>query len=188
VNSFPRRIILADLVRPSHRIAEGSELRVALLFRLSQVCSSAKLAVKRIARRMRVRKRGRPLLRCLVFGELCRREFAALDVAFVDLRKLLPLLRQVLQRENRGHRADRHTGGTVYALDAIDVELRDFIEAGTAIIVGRVLLGVDAVYGAGIDAGGVLHPDAGLSNDVRHRPPPSSALCSAKRRFKRCRA
>jgi hypothetical protein len=92
------------------------------------------------------------LLCYLVFGELCGREFAALDVACVDLRKLLPLLGQVIQRENRRHRADRHTGATVDALDGIDVELRDFIEAGTAIIVGRALLGVDAIYGAGIDA------------------------------------
>jgi hypothetical protein len=45
---------------------------------------------------------------------------------------------------------------------------------------------VDAIYGAGIDAGGVLHPDAGLGNDVRHRPPPSSTLCFLERRFKRC--
>ena len=80
-----------------------------------------------------------------MFGELCGREFAALDVACVDLRKLLPLLGQVIQRENRGHRADRHTGAAVDALDGIDVELRDFIEAGTAIIVGRALLGVDAI-------------------------------------------
>ena len=76
-----------------------------------------------------------------MFGELCGREFAALDVAYVDLRKLLPLLRQILQRENRGHRADGHTGATVDAFDGVDVELRDFIEAGTAILVGRVFLG-----------------------------------------------
>src|SRR5437773_8784870 len=127
------------------------------------------------------------LLCCFVFGELCGREFAALDVACVDLRKLLPLLGQVIQRENRGHRADWHTGATVYALDGIDVELRDFIEDGTAIIVGRALLGVDAIYGAGIDAGGVLHPDAGLGNDVRHTPPPAFTLCLPEGRFKRCR-
>src|SRR6476660_3122736 len=126
------------------------------------------------------------LLGSLVFGELCGSEFTALDVACVDLRKLLPLLGQVIQRENRGHRADRHTGATVDALDGIDVELRDFIEAGTAIIIGSALLGVDAIYGAGIDAGGVLHPDAGLGNDVRHRPPPFSTLCFLERRFKRC--
>ena len=76
-----------------------------------------------------------------MFGELCGRELATLNVARVDLRKVLPLLGQVIQRENRGHRADRHTGATVYALDGIDVELRDFIEAGTAILVGRVFLG-----------------------------------------------
>src|SRR2546422_6893887 len=90
------------------------------------------------------RERESALLCCLVFDELCGREFAALDVACVDLRKLLPLLRQILQRENRGHRADGHTGATVDAFDGVDVELRDFIEAGTAIIVRRALLRVDA--------------------------------------------
>src|SRR5207245_7782289 len=74
------------------------------------------------------------LFRCLVFGELCGREFAALDVARVDLRKMLPLLGQVIRRKNRGDRADRHAGATVYALDGIDVELRDLIERGTAVV------------------------------------------------------
>lgn len=43
---------------------------------------------------------------CGVLGELFGREFAALDVAYVDLRKMLPLLRQVVQREDRGDWAD----------------------------------------------------------------------------------
>jgi hypothetical protein len=81
------------------------------------------------------------------------------------------LLGQVIQRKNRGHRANRHTGATVDALDGIDVELRDFIEAGTGIIVGRALLGVDAIYGTGINAGGVFRSDAGFGNDIGHGPP-----------------
>ncbi len=107
-----------------------------------------------------------------VLGELFGREFAVLDVACVYLREVLPLVGQVIQRENRGDRADRHAGATVYALDGIDVELRDLIERGTAVVIGRVLLGMDAIDGAGIDASGVLHPDAGLGDNVRHRPPP----------------
>src|SRR5437773_976884 len=49
------------------------------------------------------------------------------------------------------------------------------------------LLGVNAIYGAGIDAGSVLHPDAGLGNNVCHRPPPASKLCLAEGGFKRGR-
>lgn len=60
-----------------------------------------------------------------MFGEHCRREFAVLDAACVDLRKMLPLLGQTIQREYRGHRADWHAVATVYALDGVDVELRD---------------------------------------------------------------
>ena len=43
---------------------------MALLFRLSQVCSFAKLAVKRIAERTRVGKRSRPYLAvwCLAYS------------------------------------------------------------------------------------------------------------------------
>jgi hypothetical protein len=41
-----------------------------------------------------------PLLRCLVFGELCGREFATLDVACVDFRKMLPLFGQVVFHKN----------------------------------------------------------------------------------------
>jgi len=52
------------------------------------------------------------------------------------------------------------------ALDRIDVGLLNIVEGRGAIVVGRVLFGVDAIYGAGIDEGGVLHPDAGPGNDV----------------------
>jgi catechol 2,3-dioxygenase-like lactoylglutathione lyase family enzyme len=48
-------------------------------------------------------------------------------------------------------------------------------------------LGVDAIYGAGIDAGSVLCPDAGFGNDVGHGPPPPSlsTLCLPEGTFKR---
>ena len=52
----------------------------------------------------RVRRRNRLLDQ--VLGELFGREFARLDIAFVQFRILLPLLGQIVQRENRGYRAD----------------------------------------------------------------------------------
>jgi len=87
------------------------------------------------------------------------------EAFYGDQRKLRP------RRQIHARRVRQTPCATVYALDGIDVELRHFIEAGKAIIVGRAFLGMDAIYGAGIDAGGVLHPDAGLGNDVSHRPP-----------------
>jgi len=69
-----------------------------LVFGMKQVCSLATVWVKQASRVRRARSLS---FRCLVFGELCGREFAPLDVARVDLRKMLPLLGQVVQRENR---------------------------------------------------------------------------------------
>jgi hypothetical protein len=45
-------------------------------------------------------------------------------------------------------------------------------KCGAAVVIGRVLLGVDAIYGTGIDAGSVFGADAGFGNDIDHRPPP----------------
>jgi hypothetical protein len=112
------------------------------------------------------------LLCCLMLGVLLLLELAALDVACVEFGKVIPLLGQIVQRKNRGHWADGHAGAAIDALHRIDVELRDFLEARTAIIVRCVLLRVDAIYGAGIDAGGVLYSDAGFGNDEGHGPPP----------------
>src|SRR5438477_1939705 len=76
--------------------------------------------------------------------------------------------------ENRRHRADGNAGTAVNALHGVDVELLNFAECRTTVVVGRVLLGVNAVNGAHIDPGGVLCPDAGLSDDVCHGSPPVS--------------
>jgi hypothetical protein len=48
------------------------------------------------------------------------------------------------------------------------------VECGAAVVMGRilVLLGVDAIYGTGVDAGGIFGPDAGFGNDKRHMSPP----------------
>jgi hypothetical protein len=48
---------------------------------------------------------------------------------------------------------------------------------------------VDAIYGTGVDAGGVFRSDAGFGNDIGHRPPPPIRfrLCLFERTFKRLR-
>jgi hypothetical protein len=67
------------------------------------------------------------------------------------------------------------TGTRSSAIDAfhgIDVELGHVVEFGSAVVVARVLLGVDAIYRTGVDAGGVFGSDAGFGNDISHRLPP----------------
>src|SRR5437879_2981433 len=79
-----------------------------------------------------------------------------LEVVVVDLDELCPLRGHLVLREDRVHRAGVHAGAAVDALVRID-----------EVHVG-VVVGVDAVDGADLHAGGVLHPDAGLGDDVCH--------------------
>jgi len=120
----------------------------------------------------RVRRQSKPGLLDLVLGELFRRELAGLHVALVEFRILLPLLGKVVQGENRGYRADWDTGATIDAFHRINVELGNVVERRTTVVISRVLLGVDAIYGTGVDAGGVFGSDAGFGDNVGHRPPP----------------
>ena len=83
----------------------------------------------------------------MVLGVFLGREFACLDVAFVYFRILLPPLRQVVQRENGGYRADWNTGATIDAFHRINVELGNTVECGATVVISRVLLWVDAIYG-----------------------------------------
>ena len=117
-------------------------------------------------------RRNHPRLLDLMLDEFFGRELAGLDVAFVQFRVLLPLFGQVIQRKNRGYGADGDTGAAIDAFHRINVELGNVVECGTAVVIGRVLLGVDAIYGTGVDAGGVFGSDAGFGNDIGHRPPP----------------
>jgi hypothetical protein len=122
----------------------------------------------------RVRRRNRLL--DLVLSELFRRELAGLHVALVEFRILLPLLGKVVQRENRGYRADWDTGATIDAFHRINVELGNVVERRTTVVISRVLLGVDAIHGTGVDAGGVFGSDAGFGNDIGHRPLPPTTV------------
>ena len=62
----------------------------------------------------------------------------------VDRREALPLLRQILQRKNRRHRADRNAGTAVDALHGADIQLRFGLEFGF------VLPRVDAIDGTNV--------------------------------------
>src|SRR5712664_3260956 len=58
---------------------------------------------------------------------LVRLKLTAVNVILVDLCVRVPLLRQIIQRENGRHRTDGNTGAAVNALSGIDVQLRHFI-------------------------------------------------------------
>ena len=104
----------------------------------------------------------------VVFG----REFRGLDVALIQFRILLSLLGEIVQRRNRRDGADGNSGTAIDAFHGINVELGNAVECWAAIVIGRVLLGVDAIYGTGVDAGGVFGSDAGFGNDKGHMSPP----------------
>ena len=124
----------------------------------------------------------------MVLGVLFGCEFGGIDVAFVQLRILLPLLGQVIQRENRRDGADGDAGAAIDAFHGINVELGNVVECCSAVVIGRVLLGVYAIHGAGIDAGGVLRPDAGSAMTYAPGSPPLAfTVCLPQRRFKRGR-
>src|SRR6185503_2914051 len=80
----------------------------------------------------------------------------------VLLRVILPFFRKIVEREDRRHRADWHAGAAVDALYRINVE---HVEIGMLRV---VLLGMNAIYRAGVYASAVLGADARLCNDIGH--------------------
>ena len=89
--------------------------------------------------------------------------FARLEPVGVDLNKVFPLIWSRRLLEDRLDRANRLTGAAVNAFLGIDIELVFFRK-----FFGLVLCGMDAVDRTDIDASGILHVDAGLSNDIGH--------------------
>ena len=122
-----------------------------------------------------------------LISELFGHELAGLHLAFVQFRVLLPLLRQIVEDENCGHRANRNAGATIDAFHGINVELGNALEWWAAVVIGRVLLGVDAIYGTGVNAGGVFRSDAGFGNDIGHLPLARIYAMPVRRRFNRMR-
>ena len=83
-------------------------------------------------------------------------ELATRNVVGVLLDVGVPLLGQVVQREDRRNGADRNAGAAVDALDRVDEELVYRIEPRPAIFVLRVLFRMDAIDRTGIHAGRIL--------------------------------
>src|SRR5258707_9218558 len=77
-------------------------------------------------------------------------KFTAVNVILVGLGVRLPLLREIIQRENCRHRTDRNTGPAVNALSGIDIELKHFIERRTAIVISAALCWMDTIHRAHI--------------------------------------
>src|SRR3972149_1947540 len=80
----------------------------------------------------------------------------------VDRRKILPLLRQIFEREDGRHRANRDAGSTVDALAGADVELSLLRESRFILARG------DTIHGAHIAASCIYGSAARLSYDVSH--------------------
>src|SRR5215211_4059292 len=87
----------------------------------------------------------------------------------VDRRELLPLGGDVVLVEDRGHRAHRLAGPAVHALVGLDVEHPPAL--------------VDTVHRALVDAGPVLHVDAGLADRVGHGILPFSTVPTVQIQF-----
>src|SRR5580704_13678108 len=85
---------------------------------------------------------------------------SAAEVCGVLLRKVSPLLGQVILGKDGGNRARRHASAAVNALDRIDEQL---LRIGETVF---VLLGVNAIDRTGVHTGGVLGADTGFCNDV----------------------
>jgi hypothetical protein len=80
----------------------------------------------------------------------------------VDLGEMVPLLRKIVQGENRGNGTDGHTGAAIDAFHRIDIKLAGFPE------VRLIFPGMYAIDGARIHTRGILHSDAGFGYYIRH--------------------
>jgi len=80
----------------------------------------------------------------------------------VDLRKLGPLRRQIVELENCLDGTYRN------ASSAIDAFLRIYVELSCRLEIRFVFSGMNAVHWTGVHAGGILHSDTGLGNNVSH--------------------
>src|ERR1700737_3053930 len=93
----------------------------------------------------------------------------ASEVLGVSLREIGPLLRQIVQREDSRHGANRNASSTIDALHRVDVDHVQFGE------VRFVFLGVDTIHWAGIYARRVFGPDTRFCYYVSHSVSRSAA-------------
>lgn len=85
------------------------------------------------------------------------------EVLRVLLRKLFPLLWQVVERKDRRNGAHGHTSAAVNAFDRV------YIEHLFGSVLFGILLRMNAVHRAGVNARGVFCTDTGLGNYVGHK-------------------
>src|SRR6266446_3739776 len=109
-----------------------------------------------------------------------RLELAIRDVVRVLLAVVVPLLGQVVQREDRRNGADRNAGAAVDALNRVDEELVHCIEPRPAVFVLRVLFRMDAIDRAGVHACGIFRSDARFGNDIRHSALPKTSYTTRR--------
>ena len=76
---------------------------------------------------------------------------------------VLPLFRHIVFREDGSHRTGR------FASTAIDAFFRMNIKHRSGFKLGLVLLGVDAIHRACINARSILGADARFANDICYR-------------------
>ena len=84
------------------------------------------------------------------------------EIRRVCAREIGPFVRQIVQSEDGGDRANRHTRPAVDAFYWIDVDHLVFGEFGV------IFFGVDAIDRAGVDARRVFGADARFRNYVCH--------------------
>jgi tRNA A-37 threonylcarbamoyl transferase component Bud32 len=92
-----------------------------------------------------------------------REPYLFLVILGVTLGIFVPFLRQVIQREDGGNRANRDAGAAINALHRVDVEHGNIGE------VGFILSRMDTIHRANVYARGVLGVDTGFSNYISHR-------------------
>src|SRR5208337_1481275 len=88
---------------------------------------------------------------------------SAAEILGVALGIFLPLLRQIIEREDGRNRANRDASAAIDAFDRIDIQHlfgRKFV---------AVLLGMDAIHRTSIDARRVLGADTGFRYYIGHK-------------------
>lgn len=80
----------------------------------------------------------------------------------IDFGELFPFFGQIIESEDRGYRANRHTSSTIDAFDRVDVQLSF---RGKILF---VLSWMNTIDGARIDAGRIFCSNAGFDDHVSH--------------------
>lgn len=112
---------------------------------------------------------------------LVRLKLTGVNVILVDLGERVPLLRQIIQWENCCYRTDRNTGTAINALSRIDIQLRNFIERRSAIVISSALCRMDAIHRAHVHTRSIFGSDTRFGDDVGHGSLPCVDRISLRR-------